>query len=91
MATTKRMKTTTMTTTMVAAAAVAAAAAKAAQRLVLSDVRRRQDPDRALRWDGRLLVAPTGATAVSPGLLHAHLRDTLEYQAGPPSAWLLAG
>ena len=43
-----KMKTTTMTTTMAAAAAAVAAAAKAAQRLVLGDVRRRQDPGRAL-------------------------------------------
>ena len=52
-----QMKTTTMTATMAAAASAVALAAKAAQRLVLSDARRRQDPRRALRWDARLLVA----------------------------------
>ena len=74
---TMNMQTTAMTTTMASAAASAAAAvaasAKAAQRLVLSDVRRRQDPERALRWGGRLLVASTSATTGSPSLLHAHI------------------
>ena len=80
-----------MTTTMAAAAAAVAAAAKAAQRLVLSDVRRRQDPERALRWGRRLRVAPTCPTDRPLCLLHARIRDPWAEPTRPQGAWLLAG